>query len=65
MKSTIASIILSATMPEKVAGMKVLLEKLISDGRSTPGAAQRNDVEVRRYPAGSNPKPGKKRKPTQ
>jgi hypothetical protein len=31
--------------------MKALLEKLITDGRSTPGAVQRNDVEVTRYPA--------------
>jgi arylsulfatase A-like enzyme len=41
----------AATMPEKVAEMKALLEKLITDGRSTPGAVQRNDVEVTRYPA--------------
>jgi hypothetical protein len=31
--------------------MKALLEKLITYGRSTPGAVQKNDVEVRRYPA--------------
>lgn len=42
---------LAAAMPEKVAEMKTLLEKLITDGRSTPGAAQKNDVEVKRYPA--------------
>ena len=30
--------------------MKALLEKLITDGRSTPGAKQKNDVEVRRFP---------------
>jgi len=29
-----------------VAEMKALMEKLIADGRSTPGTAQRNDVEV-------------------
>ena len=29
---------LAATMPEKVAEIKALLEKLITDGRSTPGA---------------------------
>jgi arylsulfatase A len=40
---------LAAAMPEKVGEMKVLLEKLITDGRSTPGAAQKNDVEVKRY----------------
>jgi arylsulfatase A-like enzyme len=41
---------LAAAMPEKVAEMKALLEKLITNGRSTPGAPQKNDVEVRRYP---------------
>ncbi len=42
---------LSTTMPEKVAEMKALLEKLITDGRSTPGARQPNDVAVKRHPA--------------
>jgi hypothetical protein len=37
-------------MPEKVAEMKALLEKLITDGRSTPGAKQENDGNVKRYP---------------
>jgi hypothetical protein len=37
-------------MPSKVSEMQALLEKLISDGRSTPGALQSNDVEVVRYP---------------
>jgi arylsulfatase A len=41
---------LAATLPEKVTEMKDLLEKLIADGRSTPGAPQKNDVDVRRYP---------------
>jgi arylsulfatase A-like enzyme len=41
---------LASAMPEKVAEMKALLEKLIVDGRSTPGAPQKNDVDVRRYP---------------
>jgi hypothetical protein len=31
--------------------MKALLERLITDGRSTPGAKQPNDVAVKRYPA--------------
>lgn len=44
---------LAATMPEKVAEMRALLEKLITDGRSTPGATQKNDVEVKRYPVKS------------
>ena len=42
---------LAATMPEKVAEMKTLLEKLITDGRSTPGEPQKNEVEVKRFPA--------------
>jgi len=42
---------LAAAMPEKVAEMKAILEKLITDGRSTPGPTQKNDVEVKRYPA--------------
>ncbi|GDY18791.1 arylsulfatase [Verrucomicrobiota bacterium] len=46
---------LAAAMPEKVAEMKALLEKLITDGRSTPGALQKNDVEVIRYPRAAAP----------
>jgi len=42
---------LAAEQPARVAQMKVLLERLISDGRSTPGAPQQNDVKVKRYPA--------------
>ncbi len=41
---------LAASMPEKVEEMKALLEKIITDGRSTPGARQRNDVAVTRFP---------------
>ncbi|HEY3322646.1 MAG TPA: sulfatase-like hydrolase/transferase [Planctomycetota bacterium] len=40
---------LAPEKPETVAEMKALLEKLIADGRSTPGALQKNDVEVRRH----------------
>ena len=47
---------LAAAMPEKVAEMKALLEKLIVDGRSTPGEKQKNDVEVVRFPKASAPK---------
>jgi arylsulfatase A len=47
---------LAATMPEKVAEMKALLEKLITNGRSTPGAQQKNDVDVVRYPRVEAPK---------
>jgi arylsulfatase A-like enzyme len=55
---------LAATMPEKVTEMKALLEKLISDGRSTPGEPQKNDVEVIRFPKPAAPKSkaGKKAK---
>ena len=42
---------LAAAQPERVAQMQALLEKLITNGRSTPGAPQKNDVEVKRYPA--------------
>lgn len=34
---------LAAQYPERVAEMRALLEKLVRDGRSTPGAKQRND----------------------
>lgn len=54
---------LAAAMPEKVSEMKSLLEKLITDGRSTPGAAQQNDVGVKRYPSEATGKPKKKEKP--
>jgi arylsulfatase A len=47
---------LAAAMPDKVAEMNALLEKLITDGRSTPGAQQKNDVEVVRYPRAAAPK---------
>jgi arylsulfatase A-like enzyme len=38
---------LYADRPEIVAELKALLEKQIADGRSTPGAPQKNDVQVR------------------
>ena len=41
---------LAGVQPERVAVMKMLLEKIISEGRSTPGELQNNDVEVRRFP---------------
>ncbi|QOV91329.1 sulfatase family protein [Humisphaera borealis] len=47
---------LAAAMPERVAEMQALLEKLITDGRSTPGVPQKNDVVVKRYPAAAAPK---------
>jgi len=41
--------------------LRVLVEKIIVQGRSTPGASQKNDVRVRRYPLADNPtaKPAK------
>jgi hypothetical protein len=48
------------TQPGRVTQMKALIERLITDGRSTPGAAQKNDVAVRRYPAGPSAAPKEK-----
>ncbi|MGB1129996.1 MAG: sulfatase-like hydrolase/transferase, partial [Haloferula sp.] len=42
---------LAADEPERVKQMQSLLEQLIVKGRSNPGPAQANDVEVKRYPA--------------
>jgi len=58
---------LAALMPKKVAEMEALLEKLITDGRSTPGEKLSNDVEVVRYPAKADAKAKAKAqsKPTQ
>lgn len=42
---------LAAANPNKLAKMKEQLEKIITDGRSTPGTSQRNDLNVNRYPA--------------
>jgi arylsulfatase A-like enzyme len=56
---------LAAAMPEKVAEMHALLEKLITKGRSTPGAAQTNDVKVVRYPRTAAPKKKAKKSPGQ
>jgi arylsulfatase A-like enzyme len=42
---------LAAERPGQLKGMVELLEKVISDGRSTPGPRQPNDVPVRRHPA--------------
>jgi arylsulfatase A-like enzyme len=41
---------LAAAQPEKLAEMQALLERLIVQGRSTPGARQKNDQRVNRYP---------------
>ena len=42
---------LAAKDPQQLKSMMDLLEKLITDGRSTKGPKHRNDVPVRRYPA--------------
>ncbi len=39
---------LAAAHPQRVAAMLALREQLITDGRSTPGARQKNDVPVKR-----------------
>ncbi len=37
--------------PKRVKAMNALLEKIINEGRSTPGSPQKNDAQVRRYPS--------------
>jgi hypothetical protein len=37
---------LAAEHPQRIAEMESLLQKLIRDGRSTPGAPQKNDAAV-------------------
>jgi arylsulfatase A len=41
---------LAGAEPGRIAAMQQLLERLITAGRSTPGAPQTNDIEVGRYP---------------
>jgi hypothetical protein len=41
---------LAAMYPERAQAMQATMEKLITQGRSTPGTPQQNDVEVIRYP---------------
>jgi arylsulfatase A len=40
---------LAAAMPEKVAEMRAMFERIITSGRSTPGPRQRNDQRVTRH----------------
>ena len=47
---------LAATMPEKLAEMQAVLDKRITDGRSTPGPPQKTDVEVTRHPRAAKAK---------
>ena len=46
---------LAAAQPVLVAEMRARLETIIAEGRSTPGVAQKNDVEPRRYPVATDP----------
>jgi hypothetical protein len=47
---------LAAQEPERVKAMQEQFEKIISEGRSSPGEKQANDVQVVRYPNGAKPK---------
>ena len=40
---------LAAEQPDRVQGMRKMMEEIITMGRSTPGTPQANDVEVRRH----------------
>lgn len=46
---------LAGEHPERVQAMRDTLEKLIRAGRSTPGAPQKNDIRVVRYPKTAKP----------
>jgi arylsulfatase A-like enzyme len=46
----------AAEKAELVAEMRALMESVVTAGRSTPGAKQKNDVAVRRYPLPETPK---------
>jgi arylsulfatase A len=50
---------LALDLPEKVVEMQSLLERLIVNGRSTPGTAQSNDVQVKSYPTKPSTSPEK------
>ena len=41
---------LAAEKPELITELSALMDKLVTSGRSTPGAVQANDVNVIRYP---------------
>ncbi len=46
---------LAEAQPARLAEMQALLEKLITNGRSSPGAAQKNDIKVVRFPKSAQP----------
>ena len=50
-----ATIKLAADQPQRVIAMLASFAKLIAAGRSTPGLAQENDVEIRGYVLKANP----------
>lgn len=50
----------AAEHPDEVTRLTTLLEKLVSDGRSTPGKPQKNDVEVKIQKATPSAPPEKK-----
>ncbi len=41
---------LAAAQPQRLSEMQALLEEIITNGRSTQGPPQKNDVKVRRFP---------------
>jgi arylsulfatase A-like enzyme len=47
--------------PDRVKAMQAAFEKLIRAGRSTPGAPQKNDIKVVRYPKATAPAKAKKK----
>jgi len=47
--------------PDRVKAMQAAFEKLIRVGRSTPGAPQKNDIKVVRYPKAPPPAKAKKK----
>jgi arylsulfatase A-like enzyme len=47
--------------PDRVKSMQAAFEKLIRAGRSTPGAPQKNDIKVVRYPKAVAPAKAKKK----
>jgi arylsulfatase A-like enzyme/dienelactone hydrolase len=50
---------LAAAEPHRAAAMKAAFETIISQGRSTPGKPQANDVPVRRFPRPADAPPKK------
>ena len=56
---------LATEKPELVAELRATLEKSITDGRTTPGARQKNDVTVRRFPQSETAAPKSKAKAKQ